>query len=125
MGLSYMSRNDESKRNLPSPKVLARWWQEAERQIRLAHPHESKKVREELIGRFVQAKINKYREKTTKRRKIEFSEKKLAEWYQHELIKIRDEFPSMALKEREKMAAERVKKRLRLTQNVIPLDEFI
>ncbi|WP_455142644.1 hypothetical protein [Candidatus Hodarchaeum mangrovi] len=121
-----MNNHEESQNSFPSPEILVKWWNEAEREVKLAHPHEPKRIRDELIERYVQARIRNFRnQKTEGEKQIEFSEQRVAEWFQNEMIKLREEKPGQDLKERELIAAERVQKQINdLKKKIIPLDTF-
>lgn len=121
-----MNNHEQSRDSFPSPETLVKWWNEAEREVKLAHPHEKKSIRDELIGRYVQARIRNYQnQKTEGEKQIEFSEQRLAEWFQNEMIKLREEKPDQDLKERESIATERVQKQINdLKKKIIPLDTF-
>lgn len=121
-----MNNHEESQSSFPSPEILVKWWNEAEREVKLAHPHEPKKIRDELIERFVHTRIKNYlNQKIEKETQIEFSEQRIAEWFQNEMIKLREENPDQNLKERELIAADRVQKQINnLKKKIIPLDTF-
>jgi hypothetical protein len=104
------------------PKILAKWWQEAENQIKLAHPHESAKMREKLVSRYVQSRIKKY--KSNKVADPHPEDKIIAEWYMEELLKLRQDYPDRPLKEREQQAAAIVEAKIQHYRKIIRLDEF-
>jgi hypothetical protein len=109
----------------PSPSELARWWQEAENHIRLAHPHESLEKIRKLTEKYVRSQLKKYQEEHGVYEKPEISEKDIAEWYNEERIRIRERYPDMPLKEREKLASEVIAAKIKIFQRTIPLDEFL
>ena len=47
------------------PKEIAKWWQEAYDQIRLAHPHETKANREKLTEKYITSRIKTVLKKKT------------------------------------------------------------
>ena len=114
-----------SKRSKPSPSELAKWWQEAEDQIRLAHPYESLEKIRKLAEKYVHSQMKKYQEKHGIHEKPEISEKMIAEWYNNERLEIRERYPDMPLKDREKLASERIAAKIEIFQTTIPLDEFL
>jgi len=104
------------------PKKLAQWWQEAEEQIRLAHPHESRKNQEKLTEKYLQTQVNKIMYK--KKSRPDPGEKQIAEWYRNELLHLRLEIPETPLKERERIAAETVTNKIKHYRRTIQLDTF-
>ncbi len=104
------------------PKKMAKWWQEAEEQIRLAHPHESKKNQEELTEKYLRSRIDNIMKK--RELKPDPGEKQIAEWYRNELLHLRLELPETPLKQRERMAAESVAKKIKHYKRTIQLDTF-
>jgi hypothetical protein len=108
------------KQSKLDPKILAKWWQDAEEQIKLAHPYESKKNQQKLTEKYVQSQI----EKSTKREHPDPSEKQIADWYRNELIRLRLELPDTPLKQRESIAASIVINKMKRYQRTIRLDTF-
>ena len=104
------------------PKELAKWWQDAEEQVRLAHPHESKKNQEELTEKYLRSQLTKVMEK--RESKPDPGEKQIAEWYRNELLHLRLEIPETPLKKREKIAAETVANKIKQYRRTIQLDTF-
>ena len=49
----------------------------------------------------------------------------IAEWYNTERLEIRERYPDMPLKDREKLASERITAKIKKFQTTIPLDEFL
>ncbi len=121
-----MEKNKKKSNNTkPSPSELAQWWQEAEDQIRLAHPHESLENIRKLTEKYVHSRLKKYQEEHGIYEKPKISEKEIAEWYNDERIRIREKFPDMPLKERERLASETIEAKIKIFQKTIPLDEFL
>lgn len=121
-----MEKNkSKSKRSKPSPSELAKWWQEAEDQIRLAHPYEPLEKIRKLAEKYVHSQMKKYQEKHDIHEKPEISEKVIAEWYNNERLEIRERYPDMPLKDREKLASEIITAKIKKFQTTIPLDEFL
>ncbi len=120
--MTVMSNQNRKKTGLPDSKTLARWWQEAEAQIKLAHPHESAETLEKLISRYVQSQIKIY--KSNQFSEPQPDDKTIAEWYLEELIKLRQNYPDRPLKEREREAASIVEEKIRHYRKIIRLDEF-
>jgi len=116
-----MDNHDKRELGLPNSETLIRWWQETEEQIKLAHPHESKSTQEQLIKRQVQSLIEKYQEKQGM---LQPSNMRIAEWYHEELIRLRKEKSTLPLKERRKLAAKIVRKKMNQYRQTIRLDEF-
>jgi hypothetical protein len=114
--------NQGYKQSKLDPKKLAQWWQEAEEQIRLAHPHESKKNQQLLTEKYVQAMIQDVLKKQKKG--IEPREELIAHWYRTELVRLRSELPETPLKEREDMAAKIVSSKIKQYRRTIRLDTF-
>ncbi|MHA1978133.1 MAG: hypothetical protein ACW98F_14700 [Candidatus Hodarchaeales archaeon] len=104
------------------PNKMAKWWEDAEEQVRLAHPHESRKNQKKLTEKYLQSRISKIMEKRDK--KPDPGEKQIAEWYRNELIQLRLEIPETPLKQREKIAAERVTIKIKHYRRTIQLDTF-
>ncbi|MFX1282853.1 MAG: hypothetical protein ACFFB5_04325 [Promethearchaeota archaeon] len=109
----------------PNPKILAKWWQEADNHIRLAHPHESLKIRQELTEKYVLSRLKKHLEKQKQYKEPHPEEKQISEWYDEELLKLREEIPHKPLKEREKIASAIVEEKIRQYRKTIRLDEFL
>ncbi len=110
------------KQSKLDPKTIVKLWQETEEQIRLAHPHESKKNREKLTERYVKEYII---DKQRRRSKIpDPGEKLIAEWYRNELLRLRLEIPDTPLKTREEMAANIVTNKIKRYRRTIKLDFF-
>jgi hypothetical protein len=110
------------KQSKLDPKEIARWWQEADEQIRLAHPHESKENREKLTEKYIQSRIQ-----TVLRKKSEIpdpGEKKIAEWYDTEMMRLRSEVPDTPLKQRERIATKIVSQKIKFFRRTIQLDHF-
>ena len=110
------------KQSKLDPKKLARWWQEAEEQIRLAHPHESKKNQHLLTEKYIEARINNVLRQ--QKESSDPGEKQIAYWYRTELHKLRSELPETPLKDREEMAATIVSNKINLYRRTIKLDTF-
>ncbi len=104
------------------PKKMAKWWQDAEEQIRLAHPHESKKNQAKITEKYLQSRIQNVMAK--KKSRPDPGEKQIAEWYRNELLHLRLEIPETPLKERERMAAETVTNKIKQYRRTIQLDSF-
>ena len=109
------------KQSMLDPKKLAQWWQEAEEQIRLAHPHESKENQQRLTEKYIEAMI---KDIMKQRKRIEPGEDQIAHWYKSELIRLRSELPETPLKEREDMAAAIVSNKIKQYRRTIKLDTF-
>ena len=121
-----MEENSEKSNNTkPSPSELARWWQEAENHIRLAHTNEPLENIRKLTEKYVRSQLKKYQEEHGIYEKPEINEKDIAEWYNDERIRIRERYPDMPLKEREKLASEVIASKIKIFQRTIPLDEFL
>ncbi|NHJ01266.1 MAG: hypothetical protein EAX86_03945 [Candidatus Heimdallarchaeota archaeon] len=107
------------------PLDLVKWWKEAETNVKLAYPHESKENQMKLIEHHFDDKLRAYR----KSHKIYFppslEEKTVAQWYNDARISIRERFPEKTLKEREELATEIVKKKILHHKRVVPLDKFL
>ena len=125
MALKVQKRKKKANKSKPSPNELAKWWQEAENHIRLAHPHESLDYIRKLTEKYVQSKLKKYQEEHGIYERPEINEKDIAEWYNDERIRIRERFPDMPLKDREKLASETITAKIKIFQKTIPLDEFL
>ncbi|MHA1994217.1 MAG: hypothetical protein ACW97Z_06725 [Candidatus Hodarchaeales archaeon] len=104
------------------PKKMAKWWQDAEEQVRLAHPHESRKNQEKLTEKYLQSQISRIMLK--KKSRPDPGEKQIAEWYRNELVHLRLEIPETPLKQRERMAAETVANKIKHYRRTIQLDTF-
>ena len=105
-----------------NPEELAKWWQEADEQIRLAHPHESKENREKLTEKYVNSRIQ-----TVLKKEIETpdpGERRIAEWYDTEMQRLRSEIPETPLKQREKIATNIVSNKIKSFRRTIRLDNF-
>ena len=110
------------KQSKLDPKEIAKWWQEAYDQIRLAHPHETKANREKLTEKYITSRI-----KTALRKKTEIpdpGEKRIADWYDTEMRRLRSENPSTPLKQRDKIATSIVSQKIKLFRRTIQLDNF-
>ena len=105
-----------------NPKELAKWWQEADEQIRLAHPHESKENREKLTEKYVNSRIHDILDKKTET--PDPGEKKIAEWYETEMQRLRTEIPETSLKRREEIATTIVSNKIKRFRRTIRLDSF-
>ncbi len=105
------------------PKKMAKWWQDAEEQIRLAHPHESKKNQEKLTEKYLRSRVNNIMEK--RQSKPDPGEKQIAEWYRTELMHLRLEIPETPLKQRERIAANTVTNKIKQYRRTIRLDNFL
>ncbi|MFX0051782.1 MAG: hypothetical protein ACFE8U_10890 [Candidatus Hermodarchaeota archaeon] len=105
-----------------NPKMLAKWWQEAEDQIKLAHPHESAKMREKLVSRYVQSRIKRHQSNQFTEPRPE--DRMIASWYMEELLRLRQNYPDRPLKEREQEAANIVEQKIKHYRKIIRLDEF-
>ena len=114
--------NKGYKQTKLDPKKLAQWWQEAEEQIRLAHPHESKKNQQMLIERYIENRIDKVM--SQKEEISDPGEKQIADWYRSELIRLRSELPDTPLKEREEIAANIVSNKIKVHRRTVRLDTF-
>lgn len=119
-----MVKENNKQSGFPTPEILAKWWQEAETQIKLAHPHESLKTRQELIERTVQSRLIKYIQENRQYFEPHPEEKLISDWYREELLKLREENPYRPLKERERLAAAIVKSKIEQYKKTIRLDEF-
>ena len=117
--------NQKIKPDKPNPNKIAQWWQEAENQIRLAHPHESKENIRKLTEKYVMSKLKKFQEKHGIYKRPEISEKDIAQWYNDERLRIREMYPDMPLKEREKIASETIEAKIKIFQRTVPLDRFL
>jgi hypothetical protein len=104
------------------PKKMVKWWQDAEEQVRLAHPHESRKNQEELTEKYLQSQL--YKIMLKKKSRPDPSEKQIADWYRIELLHLRQEIPDTPLKQRERMAAETVTNKIKQYRRTIQLDTF-
>ncbi|MFX1516108.1 MAG: hypothetical protein ACFFC6_07360 [Promethearchaeota archaeon] len=49
----FLEKKKTIRQGFPSPEILARWWQEAEDQIKLAHLNESFKTRQKITEKYV------------------------------------------------------------------------
>jgi len=116
-----MSKNGYKQSTL-DPKELAKWWQEADEQIRLAHPHESKANREKLTEKYVNSRIQAVLKKKTEI--PDPGEKQIAEWYDTEMQRLRSEIPDTSLKQREKIATTTVSQKIKHFRRTIRLDNF-
>ncbi len=112
----------EFKQSKLNPKELAQWWQEADEQIRLAHPHESRKNREKLTEKYVNSRIQSVLKKRTE--SPDPGEKKIAEWYDTEMQRLRSEIPDTPLRQREKIATNIVTNKIKSFRRTIRLDNF-
>jgi hypothetical protein len=110
------------RQGFPSPEILAKWWQEAENHINLAHPHETFKTRQELTEKYVLSRLRKYLEHQYKEPHPE--ERQISDWYREELLRLREDNPHKPLKEREKIAAAIVEEKIKHFKRTIRLDEF-
>ncbi len=110
------------KQSKLDPKELAKWWQEADEQIRLAHPHESKEIREKLTEKYVKNRIQTVLRKLTEI--PDPGEKRIAEWYDTEMQRLRSEIPDTSLKQREKIAITIVSQKIKYFRRTIRLDNF-
>ncbi|MFX1506101.1 MAG: hypothetical protein ACFFDC_08295 [Promethearchaeota archaeon] len=118
----FLKKRKVIRQGFPSPEILARWWQEAEDQIKLAHPHETFKIRKELTEKYVLSRLRKYLEHQYREPHPE--ERQISEWYREELLKLREDIPHKPLKERERMAATIVEEKIKQFRKTIRLDEF-
>ncbi|MHA2075624.1 MAG: hypothetical protein ACW97X_13475 [Candidatus Hodarchaeales archaeon] len=69
--------------------------------------------------------MKKYQEKHGVYERPTISEKDIAQWYNDERVRIREIYPDMPLKEREKLASETIAVKIKIFQRTIPLDEFL
>lgn len=104
------------------PKTVVKLWQDTEEQVRLAHPHESKKNRERITERYFKDHIINKRRRTMK--VPDPGEKQIADWYRNELLRLRSEIPDTPLKTREEMAANIVSNKIKRYRRTIKLDFF-
>ena len=104
------------------PKELAKWWQEADEQIRLAHPHESKENRDKLTDKYVNTRIQAFLSRNAEI--PDPGEKKIAEWYETEMQRLRTEIPDTPLKQREKIATSIVSNKIKTFRRTVRLDNF-
>ncbi|MFW9902891.1 MAG: hypothetical protein ACFFFH_01045 [Candidatus Thorarchaeota archaeon] len=118
----FLKKRKVIRQGFPSPEILARWWQEAENQIKLAHPHETFKTRQELTEKYVLSQLRKYLEHQYREPHPE--ERQISEWYREELLRLREDTPHKSLKERERMAAAIVEVKIKQFRKTIRLDEF-
>lgn len=118
----FLEKRKVIRQGFPSPEILARWWQEAEDQIKLAHPHESFKTRQVLTEKYVLSRLRKYLEHQY--REPHPGEKQISDWYREELLRLREELPHKPLKVREQMAATIVEGKIKQYRKTIRLDEF-
>ncbi len=125
MALKVENHKKNTNKSKPSPNEIAQWWQEAETQIRLAHPHESLENIRKLTEKYVHSQLKKYQEKHGVYERPKISEKDIAQWYNDERVRIRENYPDMPLKEREKLASETIAAKIKIFQRTIPLDEFL
>ncbi len=107
------------------PAELVKWWKEAETNVKLAYPHESKENQIRLIERFFNEKLKKYQEAQKIYFPSSLEEKTIAQWYNEARVDIRDRFPEKSLKEREELATEIVRKKILHHKRVVPLDKFL
>jgi hypothetical protein len=107
-----MSNEKKGQGKTPDPKTLAGWWQEAEEQIKLAHPQESQVTREKLVMKYVESRIKKYHA-SQQIDEPHPDEKLIAEWYQNELLKLREAYPDRPLRKREREAASVVAEKIK------------
>lgn len=120
-----MTEQNNKRSGFPSPETLVEWWHEAENQIKLAHPHETLKTRQELIEKYVHSRLQKYLQKEKKHLEPHPEEKQISDWYREELLRLREENPYRPLKERERLAATIVKAKIDQYKKTIRLDEFL
>ena len=110
------------KQSKLDPKTVVKLWQDTEEQVRLAHPHESKKNRDKITERYVKEHIiNKQRRGV---KSPDPGEKQIADWYKNELFRLRLEIPDTPLKIREEMAANIVSNKIKRFRRTIKLDFF-
>jgi hypothetical protein len=110
------------KQSKLDPKTVVKLWQDTEEQVRLAHPHESKKNRDKITERYVKEHIiNKQRRGI---KSPDPGEKQIADWYKNELFRLRLEIPDTPLKIREEMAANIVSNKIKRFRSTIKLDFF-